>query len=200
MDPRLPRMLVIGGALVVVALAVVLVLLLRRPGVASLEGAPAAPAVAEPKAAEKKAATLEEARPSEAPEAGARAEAPPLIVERFGARRASCAGFCDLEATCGFRSFADCTAQSCEGDLRKLSASDFRVAEQATCAAAALAPCEEACWKRGECEGEHRGDQQCKASCWTLVEQLPVATYRENRCIIESPCDELPLCAERQGR
>lgn len=131
--------------------------------------------------------------------AGPPAEAaPPIIVERFGARRASCAGVCDLEARCGLRTFADCTAQSCEGDVRKLSNADFALEQAADCASAAATPCEEACWKRGECTGHHDQDRRCTKACKRLVRQLPEETYRESRCVIERSCDELPLCAERR--
>lgn len=133
------------------------------------------------------------APPSE--EAGA---PPSIVVERLGARRASCAGVCALEESCGFRSLADCRTQSCEGELRKLSSADFALAAAADCAGAAATPCEEACWKRGECTGHHQADRQCTKACKRLVRQLPAETYRESRCVLERPCDELPLCSERR--
>ena len=189
----------VAGACLIIA-SVVSVLLLR-PGEAAPAPA-AAPAMQEQRqeAALAKAEAPARAESKDAPaaeERGDRGAPPPIVVERLGARRTSCAGVCALEAQCGFRSVPDCTAQSCEGDLRKLSRADFAMAKAADCAAAAATPCEEACWKRGECTGHHDNDRQCTKTCRTLVKQLPEESYRENRCVIERPCAELPLCAER---
>ncbi|OGQ14176.1 MAG: hypothetical protein A2138_27930 [Deltaproteobacteria bacterium RBG_16_71_12] len=183
------------------ALAAALVLWRWTPRAAAPPSITAVPVAEAP--AEKKAIAADQAPPraEKSLAEGApppEADAPPIVVERYGARRASCAGVCDLEARCGLRTFADCTAQSCEGEVRKLSNADFTLAGAADCASAAAAPCEEACWKRGECTGHHQADQQCTKACKRLVEQLPAETYRESRCVLERPCEELPLCAERR--
>lgn len=203
MDARRRRLLMVGAALVATAAVAGALVWLVSPGAVPTMAAPTPDAVAElapaPTPAAEGAPARAEAKELAAPskDVASREPAPPMILERFGARRASCAGFCDREAQCGFRTFDDCSAQSCEGELRKLSSSDFRFAEVATCAAAAAVPCDEACWKRGECAGDHRADKGCAKACRTLVKQLPLETYRESRCAIERSCDELPLCSER---
>ncbi len=200
MDPRRRRLLLVGAALAVATLSAALALWLvagRAP--ATLEGMPM-PAVDAPPPAPERAALRAEAKAiAEASKDEAMAgRAAPMVVERFGARRVSCAGACDREAECGFRTYADCTMASCEGDVRKLASSDFRLAEADTCAAAAAAPCEEACWKRGECTGDHAGDRRCTKACATLVQQEPVETYRESRCVLEQACADLPVCGVRE--
>lgn len=156
--------------------------------------AEAAPAVAAPDSPPPREESKLVDRPAEADRQGKPA---PIIVERLGARRVSCAAACALEEQCGFRAASECTANSCEGDLRKLSRSDFALEGMADCAALAESPCEEACWKRGECTGAHEADAQCTAACRTLVKQAPRESYRESRCVIERSCVDLPLCAER---
>jgi hypothetical protein len=79
--------------------------------------------------------------------------------------------------------------------VRIANKSDFCLADAADCAAAAACPCEEACWKRGECAGDHASDKACTAACAKLVAHAPKAHYDENRCIIESKCDEIATCA-----
>ncbi len=191
-----------GVAATLVLVAGVLGVLLLRQGDAAppraVEAPPPEPQPAAETAAKAEAPSRQLAKDVAPPgERGDVAAPPPVVVERLGARRTSCAGTCALEERCGFRSLAACTAQSCEGDLRKLSRADFVMAKAADCAAAAATPCEEACWKRGECTGHHESDRQCTKACRTLVKQLPEESYRENRCVIERACAELPLCAER---
>jgi hypothetical protein len=119
-----------------------------------------------------------------------------LLVEKNGARRVACEPACRLEAYCGLRSVEQCLKTSCDGDVRKLSNSDFTFAQAEDCAAAAEAPCEEACWRRGECTGDHVDDKRCTASCKALVKQRPAETFVESRCILESACADLAACAE----
>lgn len=197
------RLLIIGGAVLaggaIVAAVAVWLLSSRAEQPPSITAVPAVEVAAKGQDADKGEAPPRAENKALAEAAPPPAEgAPPIIVERFGARRASCAGVCDLEARCGLRTFADCTAQSCEGDVRKLSNADFALEQAADCASAAATPCEEACWKRGECTGHHDQDRRCTKTCKRLVRQLPEETYRESRCVIERPCEELPLCAERR--
>jgi hypothetical protein len=120
--------------------------------------------------------------------------AQPLVVHDGAVKRISCETACFIEEQCGFREKGPCRAASCEGDFRKLNHSDFKMGQADECSVLALIPCEEACWRRGECAGDHRGDEQCTAACITLARQLPLETFRESRCVIESACAELPLC------
>lgn len=64
-----------------------------------------------------------------------------------------------------------------------------------TCLDAATCSCNESCWKRGECSGNHDGDSECEQTCATLVKQEGVARYRENRCVLESTCADIAVCS-----
>lgn len=153
---------------------------------ATTEAATAAKATAE--ATDEAARQPEKRAERKAPSLGA------LLVSKDGAQRVACEPACRLEEYCDLRDAASCLQTSCDGDVRKLSTSDFPFARAETCAAAAAAPCAEACWKKGECAGDHGDDTRCTNACLTLVTQRPAETFRESRCLIESRCTELPLC------
>jgi hypothetical protein len=136
------------------------------------------------------------APPPPAPSAEAKAPSlSSLLVTKDGARRIACGPACRLEAYCKLRDIDVCLSNSCDGDVRKLSRSDFELASASDCAQAAAAPCEEACWRKGECAGDHADDLRCTNACLTLVRQRPMAVFSESRCILESSCADLPLCA-----
>ena len=77
----------------------------------------------------------------------------------------------------------------------KVTRADFCLDTARDCGEAARCPCEEACWKRGECAGDHASDLSCTAACITLAQQQPSAVYAENRCVLESECAAIPACA-----
>jgi hypothetical protein len=143
-------------------------------------------------------AEAKEAAPEEG-SAGRRVKSAPVVVEKNGVKRASCDGACALEQQCGFRALDECQRASCDGDVRVANKSDFCLADAKDCGAAAACPCEEACWKRGECAGDHDGDKACTASCSKLVAHDPSASYDENRCIIESKCDAIAACGGQRN-
>lgn len=103
-----------------------------------------------------------------------------------------CETVCTFEADCGLRSFEECQAASCIGDVRVPSASDACMQLAPDCAAAAACTCPDACGKVEECT--ESPDDTCAETCDTLIEQDPITTYRENRCLIESGCDAIATC------
>lgn len=196
------RLLLAAGIVAVLALGAAAFLLLSTDG--TVARAPEVAAVPQQAPVEAPKLQAREVRPAEAgaardelKEADGAGREEPMIVEKLGARRVSCAAACALEARCGLRTLEECTRQSCEGEVRKALRSDFDMAALKDCGALAENPCEEACWRRGECTGDHEGDRACTAACRTLVKQAPRQTYRESRCVLERPCADLPLCAER---
>lgn len=199
---RPPWHFVALGAAALVLLAAGSLVLLMRSGDAAPPAPAEAPLLQAAPEAKKVAREVDAAAPpAEAAADVLREEAglprrAPLVVEHLGAKRVSCTAACALEEQCGFRSRVECAQGSCEGELRRLSRSDFQLEGATDCAALAELPCEEACWKQGECTGHHEGDAQCTAACRTLVRQAPRETFREKRCVLERPCVDLPLCAE----
>lgn len=192
---------VLGAGVLALLVGASLLFLLRTDGSASPTVAEAPPSQALPEAKVAAGALNDAPPPTEASADAMREEAAPerrspLVVDHLGAKRVSCAAACALEEQCGFRSRAECAAASCEGELRRVSRSDFQLENASDCALLALLPCEEACWKQGECTGHHEGDKQCTAACRTLVRQAPRETFREKRCVLERSCGDLPLCAE----
>lgn len=145
-------------------------------------------------------ATAAQARAAAAPQTGADTEsrrAPALsslVVNRDGVERVACEPACRLEEYCDLRDLSSCLQSSCEGDLRKPASSDLAFARSETCAAAAAAPCEEACRKKGECAANHADDTRCTTACLGLVHENPARVFRESRCVLESRCSDLPLC------
>lgn len=103
-----------------------------------------------------------------------------------------CETVCAFEEECGLRTFEECQQASCIGDLRVPSAADTCMQLATDCAAAAQCTCPDACGKVEECT--ESPDESCAERCDTLVEQDPITTYRENRCLIESSCDDLATC------
>src|SRR5262249_50874389 len=118
-----------------------------------------------------------------------------IVVKKDGVSRISCVGACAIEARCELRAEDACVKDSCEGDVRIATRADFCLDSARECGEAARCPCEEACWKRGECAGDHASDAACTAACITLAMQQPIATYAENRCVLERACAEIPACA-----
>jgi len=113
--------------------------------------------------------------------------------EDAGQSEANCESFCTLESECGLRTFEECTSSSCVGSSRKPSTSDACIADAVDCSEVVLCTCDEACAKVDECSGST--DEGCPSTCETLVEQTPDTKYVENRCIIESACEDLSLCS-----
>lgn len=107
----------------------------------------------------------------------------------------ACEAACSVEESCGFRATADCVLASCTpSGARLVDDGDDCLAAAADCAAAALCACPGGCAKLDECAGDE--DPACEDTCTTLVGQEPVATFQENRCRIESSCDDLALCSQ----
>lgn len=118
-----------------------------------------------------------------------------LVVVRHGLRRISCEVACDLEASCELRAKDACVNESCEGEVRKLNRSDFHLENAATCAEIVVTPCEEACWRKGECNGRHDGDAACTAACTSLMSSQPARTWRQARCVLEvKGCGDVAAC------
>jgi hypothetical protein len=136
--------------------------------------------------------------PDIAESAKADAPRPKLLVEENGTQRVSCEGACALEVTCGLRTLDDCRASSCDDAkrVRTPNRSDFCMASSVdgSCADVVTCTCEEACWKKGECTGDHTDNARCTAACKKLVEQDPVGSYRDNRCMIENKCADIAAC------
>jgi hypothetical protein len=80
--------------------------------------------------------------------------------------------------------------------VRKLNKSDFALLNaNASCDEAAATPCEEACWRQGECKSDHSGDEACTAGCRALMQSKPAETWLQARCILETKsCDAVALC------
>jgi hypothetical protein len=183
------------GVLVAVGLACAVVLLVAAVTVLFVSRAAAPPPStptpdALPSAAERAGADAKPAPPASEPKKER------VLQEDHGARRIGCDAACKLEVKCAFRTLAQCRAASCEPDrgYRKINRSDFCIAEAETCADMVLCTCDESCWRRGECAGDHGDDARCTAACRRIAEQRPIETYRENRCVLESPCSDLPAC------
>jgi hypothetical protein len=111
----------------------------------------------------------------------------------------ACKANCDVEAECGFRTKEACEAASCNpvsGDVL-FSDVDACLAAAGDCQEAAHCACDDGCAKTAEClESE---DAECVNTCETIVDQQPSATYLENRCKIESSCDEQAACGAVSG-
>lgn len=110
-----------------------------------------------------------------------------------------CKAHCDVEAECGFRTKAACEAASCNpvsGDVL-FSDVDACLAAADDCLEAAACACSDGCAKTAECLQSE--DAECVSTCDTLVEQQSSATYLENRCKIESSCDEQAACGAVSG-
>lgn len=107
----------------------------------------------------------------------------------------ACALACTVEETCGFRAMASCVADSCaRGEDRVAGDGDDCLTAAGDCGAAALCACPGGCAKLDECAGSE--DPTCDDTCTTLVGQEPVPTFQENRCKIESSCEDLALCSQ----
>jgi hypothetical protein len=114
-------------------------------------------------------------------------------VEDAGVPDATCETFCALEAECGLRDVEACALSSCEGDARKESTSDACIASSVDCGEVVLCTCAESCAKVESCTGSV--DPACVSTCETLAAQTPEQKYVENRCVIESPCEDIAVCS-----
>jgi hypothetical protein len=114
-----------------------------------------------------------------------------------------CEELCQVEEDCGFRSFNACMAASCSdagtrfgsgADSCMLSMLDDADASDAgvSCADLVFCTCDESCGAVDDCTGNI--DPSCGSTCETIVEQDPEVAYQENRCRIESSCEDLALC------
>lgn len=120
-----------------------------------------------------------------------------FVVVKSGISRIACGPACALEASCELREPAACANESCEGDVRKMNRSDFHLEGAGTCADVVITPCEEACWRKGECGGTHGGDAACTNACRALMKDQPQNTWREARCILEvKSCGDVARCRE----
>ena len=111
-----------------------------------------------------------------------------------GSPDTDCVYFCGVEESCGWRSYADCLADSCRGGSWTTTGSDGCVDEATDCAAIALCPCQARCEADAACFGS--ADPDCTADCQTLAEQTPAQTYLESRCVIETECEDIALCTD----
>jgi hypothetical protein len=113
-----------------------------------------------------------------------------------------CDAPCDVEVECGFRTLEECEAASCNpltGELVAPAASECLAAAD-DCLAAAACACDDGCARIDECAETGTADPTCAATCATLVEQDPTATYQENRCRIEAEdCATLATCSSVSG-
>lgn len=115
-----------------------------------------------------------------------------------------CEELCEIEELCGLRSYSACTTERCgeAGATRGGAADDCMLsiveASEASdaggfdCTELVFCTCDDSCGSVDACTGS--SDPACGSTCETLVEQDPVATYQENRCRIESSCEDLALC------
>ena len=118
-----------------------------------------------------------------------------MFVEKNGVERVVCKQACRLEAYCSLRDVDDCMAASCDPadrDVRVDVKSDAVFAKADDCAAAALAPCADACRRKEACGVV---DDKCVAVCKLRAQQLPGDGYRSARCVIEAKtCADVGGC------
>jgi hypothetical protein len=119
-----------------------------------------------------------------------------LLLGELPVPGGSCDELCALEDECGLRGFDEClTQRGCDADggtpASSSSADDCMLAVD-NCADVALCTCDDACARVDECTGSP--DPSCAGTCESLVEQDVVGTFQENRCRIESTCEDLALC------
>jgi hypothetical protein len=115
------------------------------------------------------------------------------VDDDAGVPNGTCETFCTLEAECGLRANEACVASSCDGEVRKPSTSDACIADAVDCAEVVLCTCAESCAKIETCTGST--DPACVSTCETLSAQTPELKYVENRCVIESPCEDIAVCS-----
>lgn len=116
-----------------------------------------------------------------------------LLLGEVSPEPSACEELCAIEDDCELRSYDDCVAQSCDdAGTRAGSDADECMLAVENCADVALCTCDDSCSKLDECTGSP--DPSCAETCESLVEQDVVGTFQENRCRIESTCDELPTC------
>jgi hypothetical protein len=110
----------------------------------------------------------------------------------------ACADACALEASCGFRDEDDCLA-GCPADGASLNpALDECFAAAASCLESAACACDAGCARVDEC-AEAEPDPTCVSSCDAIIEQETQQTYVEQRCRIESSCEDLAACSSVSG-
>ncbi len=115
----------------------------------------------------------------------------PSLKEMFVGDRVACEPACRLEAYCSLRSVDDCLRTSCDGALRIAVPSDTVFARADDCAAAAAAPCADACARRATCSETAAAVDQ--ARCVAACKEKP--DYRLSRCVIEATtCDDVSRC------
>jgi hypothetical protein len=104
-----------------------------------------------------------------------------------------CNELCVIESGCDLRSYETCVRESCEGPFRKPSGdTDECMLAVEDCAEVAACTCAGSCARLDVCTGSL--DPGCEATCDVLLEQEPIETFQENRCRIESACEELAAC------
>lgn len=103
-----------------------------------------------------------------------------------------CDELCFLEDDCGLRSYDACVSESCVGLFRTPSTADECMLVAEDCAEVAACTCAGSCAQLDACTGSF--DAACESDCEVLLEQQPIETFQENRCRIESSCEELAAC------
>ena len=101
---------------------------------------------------------------------------------------------CAIEDECGLRPYDTCLAESCDELGGRYGGGNADECMQAVdnCADVALCTCDDSCFALEECTGSP--DPSCAGTCESLVEQDVVGTFQENRCRIESTCEDLAAC------
>jgi hypothetical protein len=113
-----------------------------------------------------------------------------------------CEAACDLVAFCEFRSQSACEAAMCDPETGEVLAGvrdlDDCLKGTDDCLVAAGCGCDSGCDRIDDCAGER--DPTCVETCDTLVEQEPVARYRDNECrLTAESCDDLAVCGSLDG-
>ena len=115
-------------------------------------------------------------------------------VEGQDADGLDCAAICATVVDCGLVDEAACTQTLCPtSDRAAVSDHAACLARAETCGDLALCPCDDACASKANCA--MAADAECESTCATLTTQAPAATFQENLCLANAPCDDLPLCS-----
>jgi hypothetical protein len=105
-----------------------------------------------------------------------------------------CPAACAVEVECGFRTEAACE-ETCtaRGGFEHPSSADACIIAASDCAAVVECTCFPSCDQLAAC-GIESDDDDCTETCRGLVESVPILTYEENRCRIESTCETIVQC------
>jgi hypothetical protein len=112
----------------------------------------------------------------------------------------ACEAVCALEAECSFRSEEQCLRQRCdrEGEFQNTEVNanaDACSLAAETCLDLVVCTCEPSCEVLTECGiSDVDGEDECTNTCVGLTDSVPIVTYEENRCRLESSCATLARC------